>query len=272
MLRTSKLFAFCLLPLALLAEGTPVSADTPANLTASQIAEKNIAAKGGLAAWRAVQTLSFSGELDAGGRHHAELPFKLQMKRPRKTRVELEFANTTAVQVYDGAKGWKLRPYLGRNDVEPFTSEEIRGASLESDLDGPLVDYAAKGSRVDLEGRDKVEGHDAYKLKITAKGGSIRHLWIDSNSFLDLKVDGVPRRMDGRMRPVEVYYRDYRNVSGLMVPYVLETVVQGATHSHKMSIQSVQVNAKLDDSLFAAPKPSPNMSPNPVPKSKPTAG
>jgi hypothetical protein len=38
-----------------------------------------------------------------------------------------------------------------------------------------------------------------------------------------------------------------------MVPYTLETAVQGYTPSHKMIIQSVSVNPKLDDSHFAKP-------------------
>ncbi len=248
------------------------AATSVAKLSAAQIADKNVAARGGLTSWRAVQTLAYSGKLEAGGKQHAELPFVLKLKRPRKQRVELEFANTTAVQVYDGAKGWKVRPYLGRNDVEPFSAAELQSASLESDLDGPLIDYAAKGTRIDVEGVDQMEGHDAYRLKLTAKGGAIRHVWIDVRSFLDLKIEGVPRRLDGHMHPVAIYFRDYRSVNGLMVPFVLETVVQGATHPHKMTIESVQVNPQLDDGLFTAPKPLPAVAPRSPANSKSIAG
>ena len=73
-------------------------------------------------------------------------------------RVELVFANDTAVQVYDGANGWKLRPFLGRRQVEPYSPEELKAASFESDVDGPLVDYAAKGNKVDLEGVEEGRG------------------------------------------------------------------------------------------------------------------
>jgi hypothetical protein len=55
---------------------------------------------------------------------------------------------------------------------------------------------------------------------------------------------------------VEIYYRDYKSVNGLMVPYVLETTVQGAKQSHKMTIETVVVNPKLDDVLFTKPKAS----------------
>ena len=60
------------------------------------------------------------------------------------------------------------------------------------------------------------------------------------------------------MRHVEIYCRDYKNANGLMVPYVLETVVQGVKQSHKMTIASMVVNRELDDSLFFAQSPNPS--------------
>ncbi len=231
------------------------AATAPAGLGAAQIVDKDIQAKGGLQAWRAVQTMSLSGKMDAGGKQNTQLPVLLELKRPHKSRVEIEFQNDKAIQLYDGVNGWKYRPYLGRTDVEPFSTVELQAASLEPELDGPLVDYSSKGTKVALEGVEKVEGRDAYKLRLTLKGGQVRHLWVDKQTFLDVKVEGAPRRMDGRMRPVEVYYRDYKNVNGLMIPHVLETVVQGVKRSYKMVFESVLVNPKLDDSLFVAPKP-----------------
>lgn len=252
-----------------------------ASLTADEIVEKNVAARGGLQAWRAVQTVSWTGKLDAGGgslersRKLAEgkvdrtslaiaerqnpspqvqLPFVMEMKRPLKSRVEIEFAGKTAVQVYDGANGWKVRPFLNRNEVEPFTADEAKAESTKGELDGFLVDYAAKGTKVELEGVEAVEGHDAYKLKLTTKTGEVRHIWIDAQSFLDVKVEGAPRRMDGRMRTVWTYQRDFRSVQGVMVPFVLETAVEGYQGTHKMVIDKVAVNPSLDDALFTKPK------------------
>jgi hypothetical protein len=94
---------------------TPVAAAADAGrMSAAQIVDRNVAARGGLAAWRAVNTLTMSGELDAGGgegdeatvRGHHEAP-------PHKVRFELRFQDQTAVQVYDGTQGWKVRPFWG---------------------------------------------------------------------------------------------------------------------------------------------------------------
>jgi outer membrane lipoprotein-sorting protein len=167
--------------------------------------------------------------------------------------VELVFENDTSVQVYDGTKGWKLRPYLGRRTVEPYSPEELTAAGFESELDGPLVDSAAKGNKVELEGVEKVENHGAYKLKVTMKGGQVQHMWLDTGTFLEVKLQGTPRRMDRKMRNVWIYLRDYRSVNGLMIPYVMETAVEGNKATHQMVIEKVTVNPKLDDSRFAKP-------------------
>jgi hypothetical protein len=254
-----------------------------ASLTAPQIVEKNIAARGGLQAWRGLQTMTWTGKMDAGGGDSAarsrraalapssstnhpmmnapegkteqvQLPFTLYLKRGRKSRIELEFAGKKPVQVYDGTNGWKYRPFLNREDVEPFTNDELKSEAQKSDLDGPLVDYAAKGTRVESAGVEKVEGHDCYKLKLTLKSGDVQYVWIDTQSFLDVKVSGTPRRMDGRMHNVYIYQRDFKTVQGLVLPQVLETAVDGYRDTHKMVIESLVINPKLDDSMFKKPQ------------------
>jgi hypothetical protein len=92
---------------------------------------------------------------------------------------------------------------------------------------------------------------EAYKLKLTLKNGQTQHVWVDTRTFLDVKIDGTPRRLDGKYHPVATYLRDYKAVSGLMVPYLLETAVEGVRQVERIQIESVVVNPKLDDSLFA---------------------
>lgn len=256
-------------------------------LSVEQIVDRHAAARGGLSAWRALQTLSISGKLEAGtgdslkrsttiaqegagagGRHaqraaaaaartaaeQVQLPFRLEIKKPHKTRFEIDFAGKTAVQVYDGEHGWKFRPYLNRDDVEPFTAEEAKSAASRPQLEDPLFDYASKGTQVALEGTELVEGHDAYRLKLTLKSGDVQHVWIDAHSFLDVKVEGIPRRMDGKMRNVFVHQKDFRTVKGLAIPYLYVTEVEGYPGSHKMVVESVTVNPAIDDAQFAKPQ------------------
>src|SRR5882757_1633134 len=240
------------------AQKAPSSA---ANLTAEQVVEKNVTARGGLSAWRAVQTLSMSGKMQAGGNdqrtstlrvpgavaqaavpkqrpaEQTQLPFRMELKRPRKSRMELDFRGQPAVQVYDGTNGWRLRPFLNRHEVEPYNPDQLKEAARQADLDGPLVDYAAKGTKIEMEGVEKIEGKDNYRLKLTFKNGESKKLWVNAQTFLETKIEGSPRRLDGILLTVEVYYGDYRPDDGLVMPYLMETVAQGVKKNEKIEIE-----------------------------------
>lgn len=263
-------------------------------LTAAEIANRNALARGGVQAWRAVKSLSESGRLTAGGdqrgsvpvgevvpsvkhpvdvraiaatarlKEEAQLPFVLKMERPRKSRYEIQFKGKTAVQVYNGAQGWKLRPFLNRLELEPFTTEELKSASLQPDLDGPLMNYAEKGTHIELELQEDVEGRNTYKLKLTASDNHVTHVWIDAQTFLETKIEGQPRRLDGKEHPVEIYFRDYRDVGGLKFPYLLETHVLSSADSgpkqlamsytpEKIFIEKIVVNPKPNEAEFEKP-------------------
>jgi outer membrane lipoprotein-sorting protein len=227
----------------------------PAALTAAQLVERNVAARGGLEAWRAVTSITMSGQTDVGGKQDTQVPFVLTLARPHKSRLELTFNAQTAVQVYDGTQGWKVRPFLNRNDVEPFTAAEAKVAAAAAELDGPLIDYVRKGSKIDPKGMDTVEGKKAYKLLLTTQGGEQQNVWLDESSFLEVKIDGEPRKLDGKPHKVAIYYRDYRTVSGLKVPYTIETAVEGVPKTQKMHIETVTVNPPVEATLFAKPRP-----------------
>lgn len=124
------------------------------------------------------------------------------------------------------------------------------------------MDYAAKGSHIELDGTEMVESQDTYKLKVSEKSGHTFCVWVDAKTFLETKIEGQPRTLDGTQHSVEIYYRDYRNVNGLQIPFVLETRVLPVNRNalglrdipvppEKIVIDKVVVNPKLDEKLFS---------------------
>jgi hypothetical protein len=258
-------------------------------LTAEQIVEKNVAARGGLTAWRAVKAISYSGSLDAGrvrpdnGLNPASterlidkpgkptrvaqapdqntsaadagtpvsLPYTLTMERPNKQRVEVKFNDQLLVQVYDGQQGWKLQPYLHRGAL-PFTREELKKAEQFQQIDGPLIDCTAKGTTVALEGTDTVDGRPAYRLKLLLKSGDTRRVWVDGETFLDVQVDGS-RRLNGHTVGQFTALRDFRSVDGIKVPYLMETRTEGLPDRETIVVDKVALNPKVDERVFARP-------------------
>jgi len=278
--KASMIFAVLLLPIAAMHHEV-AQARNAIPLTAEQIAEKNAEARGGLATWRSIQSLTMKGSMDAGkvksadkqslevpriltekGRRPrhikedegkvVELPFQLELQRPRNMRLEVEFAGATAVQVFDGTNGWKLRPFMGRREPEPYTDEELNIAMQQPDMEGLLIDYVAKGYKLALDGIESVDGKDAYKLALTLPNGQLRHVWVDTRTYLDVKMDGS-RKLNGRERVVSTFIRSYKSAGGVKIPDLVETRVEGITGSEKMKIDKVIINAQLDPGHFSKP-------------------
>jgi hypothetical protein len=225
-------------------------------LSADQIVEKNVAARGGLDVWRKVQTMVWTGHVDSANAPARDLPFVLALKRPNKTRFEVTVLNRKIVRVFDGREGWKVSPSpsgTGGVNLRPYTMDELMSARDEQAIDGPLIDHEAKGISVTLDGVDQVEGHDAYRLGVKLPSGVIRHVWIDAQTFLDVKYDRRSRDAHGQPVMMEVVYRDYRNVDGLQIPVTIESGAVTSGKKDKLSIDRVLLNPPLEDVIFTKP-------------------
>lgn len=228
---------------------TVVAAKAPAQ-TVDEIVARHVEARGGAAAWRAVETVEYAGSMEVG--KGMSVPFRLQLKRPHKARIEFDFAGSTAIQTYDGKQGWKLLPFRGQTEASPLTEAELAVAASQAEIEGPLMGYAAKGHSLELMGRETVEGRETYKLALTLRGGGTRWLYLDAASGLEAVVE-APHRLRTEEKRLRTHYRDYRRVGSVTIPHVLESRIEGAPYSHKLTITSVQLGRPIADARFARP-------------------
>ena len=64
----------------------------------------------------------FEGQMDAGATPMRQLPFVLRQARGHQSRLELTLGDQTAIQIYNGKAGWKVRPFTNRTEVETMSS------------------------------------------------------------------------------------------------------------------------------------------------------
>ena len=239
---------------AMLAADLSAAKSSPPKLSAQQIVAKNVAARGGLEAWRKVQTMLWMGHIESA---HATVPimqFMLAQQRPNKMRFEINAMGDKTVRVFDGTDGWKLRPSHGRPEVRPYSSEEVQFARGGPALDGLLIDYAAKGNSVEVQGIDEIEKRQAYHLILHTASGETQHVWVDTETFLEVRYDRpAPAAADGTSRTVSVAYRDYKATDGLQIPTVIETGVGSGAAPDKMVIERVVLNPRLEARAFSEP-------------------
>src|SRR5947208_16150304 len=126
----------------------------------------------------------------------------------------------------------------------------MKSLIVDGDIDGPLVDYKEKGHKAELVGHDSMEGTDCFKIKLRMKNGDVRYYYLDTDSYLELKVE-VQTTIRGALQESELYYGDYEQVNGIYYPLAVEQAQTGSSSRQQFSVEKIEQNVDLDDSLFA---------------------
>jgi outer membrane lipoprotein-sorting protein len=218
--------------------------------TADDIIAKNNDAKGGLARQKAVKSVRMTGRMTVGP--GIEAPIVLEMKRPKSMRIDIAIQGMTITQAYDGTVGWMLNPLSGRTDPEPLPSEALKAMEEQADMDGPLIDYKAKGHAVELLGKEKAEGTECHKLKVTLKNGDIRTFFIDAESYLEVRLDSRTM-VRGTEQLGDTIVGDWKEVGGILMAHSVDSGQPGGPMRQKMTIDKIELNAPVDDARFTMP-------------------
>jgi hypothetical protein len=131
-------------------------------------------------------------------------------------------------------------------------------------MDGMLVDYKEKGHQVELIGKEDVEGTPAYKLKVTKKNGDVVNVYIDAESYMDIKESGKVKAR-GQEIESQTTFGDFKTVDGLIFPYSIEQKPQGAPAGMVISISKIELNPTVDASRFTMPAAKPAEEKAPAP-------
>ena len=230
--------------------------------TVDEILAKNFEAKGGLAKIRAVQSMRITGKVTLGP--GMEAPAVIEQKRGDKLRMDITFQGMTLTPtVLNGSAGWKLMPIQGNPNPEALSPEEMKDAQEQADMDGFIVDYKAKGHTIEYLGKEKVEGTDAYKLKVTLKGGDVRTVFIDTDSNLEIKIESKSTRR-GTVSETDTIIGDYKEVEGLIMAHSMDTGSKGSPGRQVITVTKVEINPKIDDARFVMPVKKETPAPVPV--------
>src|SRR3989440_5657246 len=149
-----------------------LSAQELKQFTVDALVAKNIEAKGGIDALRAVQSLRLKGKILVN-QGQIEFAYTRTKKRPGQIRTEATLQGMTLVHAYDGTEGWKISPFGGRKDPEKMSVDDAKSLVEQAEIDGPLIDWKAKGSTVEYLGTEDVDGTPAHKLRVVRKNGDI---------------------------------------------------------------------------------------------------
>ena len=222
-----------------------------AELTVDEILAKNATARGGVDKLAAVKSMRLTGKLSMGG---MEAPFLMLKKRPEMVKMEFTIQGMTGTQAYDGTTGWMVMPFMGKKDPEAMSGDMLKELKEQADFDGPFIDYAKKGHKVELLGKADVEGTPAYKVKLTTKEGSDTTVYIDAETFLEVKME-AKRKIQGQEIEGETTLGNYQEVEGLLIPFSIEIKPKGAPAGQTITVEKAEINPAIEDATFKMPAP-----------------
>ena len=215
------------------------------------IIKKHIKASGGLEKLKSVKSMTITGtsSIPAMG---VEATFTRKSMRPNLLRLDVDLQGQKMVQAFDGEKAWHIFPFTGSTATQAMPEAQAKAFRLQTDMDGPLIDYKSKGHKVELVGKEALGEREAYHLKVTMKSGEDIHIYLDSESYLQVKATAMTPGPGGNEIKVETMFSDYKEVDGMMMAH---TMTQNNPMQGKVEIKmtSAEINPKLDTAIFKMP-------------------
>jgi len=220
--------------------------------TADELIARNLAARGGAAKLHAIQSMRMTGTISFGD---SSSPITVRVKRPTEIREDFKVREVGIVRAFDGAAGWQSQ----KGDEAP-KAEELKGGDLdnireeaENAIEGPLLDYANKGSKVDFVGKDNLEGKPVYKLKITTHLGTTITEFLDATTYLEIHEE-IERATNGKVITIVEDVGDYRDVGGVKFPHLFVSGPKDNPTASRLQIEKTELNVPIAADEFAMPK------------------
>lgn len=221
-------------------------------LSEDEVLARSLDAVGGARAWKAIETMEWSGDFSTFSTTH---PFTIQRQRPKLYRFDYREADRDVTVVYDGERTW------WRNDWVPFAGvpwptapSRIYARGFEADAEF-VYPYLEPGNEVELVGKTDWDGSDAWELAVTLGNGLVETWYLDPETFLPMVRITRAGYVIGLDKEHRMFFSDFRAVAGVQIPHYIETEL--GNRFGVMKVDSVVVNEPIPPQRFVKPVPPP---------------
>jgi hypothetical protein len=217
--------------------------------TADEIVNKNIEAIGGKDKINSVKSLYVEADMDAMGNTAPSVTYIVNGK---SFRNDLDFGGQKISRVVTTTGGWSVNPLAGQAAPEAMPVEQRAAQADEYQIGGFLFDYAARGYKIELQGKEDVNGVSAHKLHLTGPNGVDATYFIDPTTFLVLKMAYKLSIQGQTIEATRAYSKYQKTDAGIVIPFTTELAFQG--FSLTSNVKKIEANKDVDAKLFDMPK------------------
>lgn len=212
--------------------------------TVDEVIDNYLNALGGKEKMLALKTVKMDGSLNVQG---FDVGITVTASHGVGSRTDISVPGMgEGYQIMTPTKGWSYMPFQGQTAPEEVSEDQVKSGQNALDLQSPFLNYKEKGNTVELMGKEKTEGVECYKIKLTNKFGKDAIVYIDTENYHRIKVTGKAV-VNGEETDVETIYSDFRKTpDGYLFAYS-QTTPRGT-----IVFTSVEINKPVDENIFKA--------------------
>ena len=210
-----------------------------------EIVGKHIQALGGKTVLNAIKSVYVESTVEIMGN---EAPSTTYILNGKGYKNELDFNGTKIIQCVTDKGGWAINPMAGSTTAQAIPADQLKNYQLQLSVGGPLMDYASKGYKAELIGKDSA----AYKIRLTTTDGINIVYFVDQKTYLiDKAVNKLS--MGGQDIETTAVFSDYKKTdAGYVVAYSQQVILPQVTLN--ITNKKVEVNKDVDPAIFEMPK------------------
>lgn len=208
--------------------------------TVDEIINKHIDSLGGKDNLNKIQNTIEEGNMTAQG---AEIAITITKVQNKLTRQDISVMGMTGYDMMTDKEGWTYMPFLGMQQPEPKSADDVKANQKDLDIAGPMVDYAVKGHKAELQGKETVNGAECFKIKLTAAGGKDIIYYIDPATYMITR-SSEKRNVNGEDIDIQMDYADYKEVESVKMAHSI-TNQYGTIY-----ISSIKANQTIPESAY----------------------
>ncbi len=227
------------------------------DITVDEIVNNYFENTGGLENWKALEGIKITAKLNQGG---MEIPIEIVTLSDGRTYTKFNLQGTDIYQgVFDGETLWSIN--FQSMKAEKSDAEATNNFKLnQNDFPDPFVDYKDKGYTAELLGTETIDGAETYKVKLVQEPimvngeekENITYFYFDTEAFVPIAQDSEVNQGPQAGVIQRVTQSDFDEVEGLYFPFSMTQGIKDGP-SQPISIEKIEVNPDIDDSVFTYP-------------------
>ncbi len=211
--------------------------------TVDEVINKHLEAIGGKEKWRTIKSMKSEASVTVQG---MEIPITLHQLHEKAMRQDYTVMNMNAFSIIRKDSGWNYMPFQGQTAPEPLTADALKLGQDQLDIQGDLLDYAAKGNKVELLGKEDMEGAEVFKIKLTKKSGNEVTQFIDAKNYYMVSSSNKVN-VNGQEMEMKTNFSNFQKLpEGIVVPFTMES----SALPGPMMYKKIEVNPVIPDSVF----------------------